>query len=87
MEHELTRFLGIIVSMPSSKSEIPQISAKYNDTEASLHIGHFGLLSGNLRPRVHGLVVEWMATYRKELNTAWEHVQMGKEPNRIEPLV
>jgi hypothetical protein len=44
------------------------------------------VIKGKLPPRVLGLLAEWVALHRDELNANWKLASTGRGPRRIEPL-
>ncbi len=44
------------------------------------------VLEGKLSPRVRGLVTEWAALHREELNDAWDRATRHLPLNPIAPL-
>ena len=74
---EISRFFGIVIAM-------------YYDDHAHFHVwygdyrGH-GLVRG-LPHRVLGMVVEWAASHRTELEENWVHARARAPLARIRPL-
>jgi hypothetical protein len=50
----------------------PHFHAFYGDFEALIDLQKNEIISGNLPPRVLGLVVEWIALHQEELMANWE---------------
>lgn len=75
---EISRFLGIVISMYFNEHNPPHFHVRYNEHRAVIAIGN-----GNLLARVRGLVEEWAELHRDELLAMWN----SKEFHKVEPLV
>jgi Domain of unknown function (DUF4160) len=64
---EISRFFGIIVAMFYNDHAPPHFHVRYGRQRAIVDIATLSLLEGSLSPRVIGLVVEWAAQHRDEL--------------------
>ena len=64
----------------------PHFHARYAGSRAAIQIGSLGLLQGTLPPRVLGLVTEWAAQHRRELEDNWELLRAKKPLRAIAPL-
>lgn len=84
---EISRFLGIIISMYYSDHGIPHFHVEYNDYEASISINDIALLGGNLPPRIFGLVSEWAIENKTELLEDWNLAKEKQKLKKIKPLV
>nr|VFJ44044.1 MAG: protein of unknown function (DUF4160) [Candidatus Kentron sp. DK]VFJ53526.1 MAG: protein of unknown function (DUF4160) [Candidatus Kentron sp. DK] len=80
---EITRFLGIIISMYFDEHNPPHFHVRYNEYRASMGIRDLNLIEGSLPARVRGLVAEWAELHQDELSRMWE----TREFHRVEPLV
>jgi hypothetical protein len=80
---EISRFLGIIISMYFDEHNPPHFHVRYNEYRASMKIMDLNILAGEMPARVRGLVVEWAEMHQDELQRMWE----TKEFHHIEPLV
>ena len=80
---EISRFLGIIISMYFDEHNPPHFHAQYNEYRASMDIKDLNITVGSLPAKVRGLVEEWAELHRDELLLMWE----TKEFHRIQPLV
>ena len=80
---EITRFLGIIVSMYFNEHNPPHIHVRYNEFRAVMDIRSFNVLDGHLPARVRGLVEEWMEQHQQTLLSMWN----SKQFHTVEPLV
>ena len=84
---QISYFLGVIIRMFYREHNPPHFHAYYGDYEALIDIQKNELLSGNLPPRVLGLVVEWTALHQQELMANWERSKKQEPLQAIEPLV
>jgi hypothetical protein len=83
---EISRFLGIIITMYFSEHPPAHFHVRYGEHKAVISIESLTLLQGKLPPRVYGLVVEWASYHQDELLSNW-HLAAAQEPLRpIEPL-
>ena len=80
---EITRFLGIIISMYFEEHNPPHFHVKYNEHRASMSIKDLNITEGRLPAKVRGLVEEWAELYQDELLNMWE----TKDFHHIKPLV
>ncbi|MDO8445611.1 MAG: DUF4160 domain-containing protein [Deltaproteobacteria bacterium] len=80
---EISRFLGIIISMYFDEHNPPHFHVQYNEYRASMDIKNLNITVGSLPAKVRGLVEEWAELHREELLTMWE----TKEFHRVQPLV
>jgi len=80
---EISRFLGIIISMYFDEHNPPHFHVQYNDFRATLDVRTLNISAGSLPARVRGLVEEWAESHQDELLSMWE----TKEFHRIAPLV
>ncbi len=80
---EISRFLGIIISMYFDEHNPPHFHVQYNEYRATIEIKSLNISSGDLPARVRGLVEEWAELHRDELLSMWE----TKDFHRIQPLV
>jgi len=80
---EISRFLGIIISMYFDEHNPPHFHVQYNEYRASMEIKNLNITVGSLPAKVRGLVEEWAELHRDELLSMWE----TKEFHRVQPLV
>jgi hypothetical protein len=80
---EISRFLGIIISMYFDEHNPPHFHVNYNDHRATIEIRTLNLIAGSLPARVRGLVEEWAELHKNELLQMWETSSF----HRIAPLV
>ncbi|MGA2091603.1 MAG: DUF4160 domain-containing protein [Endomicrobiales bacterium] len=84
---ELSRFLGIIITMYYKEHAPPHFHAKYGERRASFSIIDFKLIEGKLPKRVISLVLEWAFEHRNELLEDWKLAQKHENLKKIKPLV
>jgi len=80
---EISRFLGIIITMYFDEHNPPHFHVKYNEHRASININTLNILSGKIPAKVRGLVEEWAELHQSELLRMWEFQDFHK----VEPLV
>ena len=80
---EISRFLGIIISMYFDEHNPPHFHVRYNEYRASMKISDFNVTAGSIPAKVRGLVEEWAELHQDELLEMWE----TKEFRSIKPLV
>ena len=80
---EITRFLGIVITMYFDEHIPPHFHVRYNEYRASVNIQNLNIMTGFLPARVRGLVEEWAELHQDELLKMWE----TKEFHRLKPLV
>ncbi|MBW1616497.1 MAG: DUF4160 domain-containing protein [Deltaproteobacteria bacterium] len=80
---EITRFLGIIISMYFDEHNPPHFHAKYNEYRATVNIKNLNIIEGFLPAKVRGLVEEWAELHQAELLNMWE----TKKFYHLKPLV
>jgi len=80
---EVSRFLGIIITMYFDEHNPPHFHVRYNEHRASVDIKTLNISAGSLPARVRGLVEEWAELHGDELLAMWE----TKEFHSVEPLI
>jgi hypothetical protein len=80
---EISRFLGIIISMYFDEHNPPHFHVKYNEFRATVVINNLNIIAGHLPAKVRGLVEEWAELHQNELMEMWT----TKEFKKIKPLV
>jgi hypothetical protein len=83
---EISRFLGIIITMYYSEHPPPHFHVRYGEHKAVVSVDPPALMQGGLPPRVYGLVVEWAALHRDELLANWQSAKAQAPLQPIEPL-
>jgi len=84
---EISRFLGILISMYFEDHNPSHFHVRYNNFRAVISINNLMLVEGKLPARVLGLVMEWAELHKKELLENWDMVQKTGKYFKIEPLV
>lgn len=84
---EISRFLGIVITMYFNDHEPPHFHVRYAEFRAVVSIEALRLLAGDLPPRVLGLVAEWAQLHRSELAANWTLLAEEGKFNPIDPLV
>jgi hypothetical protein len=83
---ELSRFLGMVISIYFDDHNPPHFHVEYNDNEALISINDLSVMRGNLPPRVMGLATEWARLHQTELLENWNMVKDNGKYYKIEPL-
>lgn len=67
----------------------PHFHAAYDDFEGVFCIETLQMVSGNLPPRIRGLIIEWASLHKDELKENWKLVTKKENQtfNKIKPLV
>ena len=84
---EISRFLGITISIYYKEHGSPHFHAKYGGQVGVFLISDLRLIEGQLPKRVISLVLEWAFEHRDELIVDWELARIGKPLREIAPLV
>lgn len=80
---EISRFLGIVISMYFDDHNPPHFHVRYNDFRAVMDIQTLNVVHGALPARVRAPVEEWAELNQNELLEMWK----SKEFHKITPLV
>ncbi|MGL5077634.1 MAG: DUF4160 domain-containing protein [Waterburya sp.] len=83
---EISRFLGIIITMYYNDHPPPHFHVRYNQQKAIIDIKNLSILEGKLSPKVLGLVIEWAAIHQTELLENWQRARENQPLNRVQPL-
>ena len=83
---ELSRFLGMVISIYFDDHNPPHFHVGYNEDEALISIDDLSVLKGNLPPRVMGLAMEWARLHQAELLENWNMIQADGKYFKVEPL-
>lgn len=83
---KLSEFFGIVIYMYWGDHGPPHFHARYAGQKASIAIADLSVSAGSLPPRALGLVVEWAALHRGELELAWRKASSNEPVDPIEPL-
>ncbi|MDP2832309.1 MAG: DUF4160 domain-containing protein [Pseudomonadota bacterium] len=82
---ELSRFLGIVITMFWNDHAPPHFHAKYGKYEISVNILS-GVVEGVFPRRALRHVIDWYELHQAELLADWNLCSASKIPNPIEPL-
>lgn len=80
---EISRFLGIVITMYFNEHNPPHFHMRYNEYRATFDIDTLNISAGSVPAKVRGLVAEWAELHQDELRRMWETQDFYK----IEPLV
>ena len=83
---EISRFLGIIITMYYNDHAPPHFHARYSGYDVAIAIDTGEVLDGSFPPRALGLVQEWRARNRVELAEDWKLACEHKALKGIAPL-
>lgn len=83
---EISRFLGIIITMYFKEHGVPHFHARYGDFRAAFSIEDLRLIEGRLPSRVTALVLEWAFEHRTELLENWRRAAARKPLRPVLPL-
>lgn len=84
---EISRFFGIVITMYFYDHNPPHFHVRYENHRAVIDIRTLETSSGQLPPRVLGLVLEWAALHRAELLDNWTMLAGEGKFRPIDPLV
>lgn len=84
---EISRFLGIVISMHYNDHSPPHFHAKYGDDIGVFSIKDLMMTEGELPRRIISYVLEWAFEHRDELLTNWECIEKRKPLQKIAPLI
>ena len=82
---EISRFLGIVISIYYNEHNPPHFHAEYGDFQITVEI-ESGIVNGRFPKRALKAVLEWHNLYQEELMKDWELAIKGKPLNKIKPL-
>ena len=83
---EISRFLGLVLSMYYSDHRPPHFHVRYGDHEAIIAIESGRLLGGGLPTRASHLVEEWRSLHVAELLEDWQLAEDRRPLRKIAPL-
>ena len=83
---EISRFLGIIITMYYNDHPPPHFPVRYNQQKAIIDIQKLSIIEGQLSPRILGLVIEWADIHQTELIENWQRAREQNPLEKIEPL-
>jgi len=82
---EISRFLGIVISMYYDEHNPPHFHAKYGDFKISVEI-ESGIVIGKFPKRALRAVLDWYDLHKEELLQDWQLAVNDQPLNKIEPL-
>ena len=82
----ICQFFGITIAMFHNDHSPPHFHARYAGQRATIRIDPPGVLTGELSPRVLGLVIDWTSQRKRELLSDWDLARRGLPLNPIAPL-
>ncbi len=82
---EISRFLGIIITMYYHEHNPPHFHVRYQDYKAVIFIENLAV-EGKLPPKALGLVIEWASKHRQELLEDWKLALQKLQLKPISPL-
>jgi hypothetical protein len=82
---EISRFLGVVISMYFREHGVAHFHAVYGVHQISVEV-QSRTVRGTFPPRLLRHVVVWAALHEVELLANWELARQGKPLNRIMPL-
>jgi hypothetical protein len=82
---EISRFLGVIITMYWGDHAPPHFHASYGDYEITVNI-HNGVVQGKFPKRALRLVLEWYELHQDELIKNWELCRNKQPVIPIAPL-
>jgi hypothetical protein len=82
---EISRFLGIVISMPYSDHAPPHFHARYGAHKITVGISD-GRMVGQFPLRARALVLEWRAIHQAELIENWQRAREHRTLLPIMPL-
>ena len=74
---EISRFLGIIISMYFEEHNPPHFHIRYNEYRASMDIKNLNIIVGSLPAKVRGLVEEWGRNTPRRTTGNLEHKRIS----------
>lgn len=83
---EISRFLGIIVTMFADDHNPPHLHVEYGEYKALVSLDKF-VVRGEMPRKVLRYVFEWMDRHGDELQENWRRLRNGEEAMKIKPLI
>ncbi len=82
---EISRFLGIVISMYYDEHNPPHFHAEYGDYEIIVQI-ESGITKGKFPPRALKATLEWHKINKEALMQDWHLASKKKSLKKIKPL-
>ena len=83
---EISRFFGIVIAIYYNDHAPPHFHAKYGGHNAKIEIATGIVIDGAMPRRALGLIEEWRALRRAELDLVWQSIASRQPHAKIEPL-
>ena len=83
---EISRFLGISITMYFKDHAPPHFHAEYNGIEILVDINSNNVIKGVFPSNKLKLILAWAEIHHEELLSCWELAKNNKMPTKIEPL-
>ncbi|ELR98098.1 DUF4160 domain-containing protein [Gloeocapsa sp. PCC 73106] len=83
---EISRFLGIIITMYYNDYPPPHFHVRYNQQKAIVDIENLSVIEGQLTNIILGLVIEWAAIHKTELFANHQRARQQQPLEKIPPL-
>lgn len=82
---EISRFLGIVISMYYDEHNPPHFHAKYGSFKISVEI-ESGIVNGKFPKRALRAVLDWYDLHKEELIQDWKFAVKNQPLKKIKPL-
>lgn len=83
---DISRFMGMFVSMIYSEGICPRFKVRYGRKKASFAIESLELLEGSLPKWAIKITTKWAELHRDELLQNWDRLRNGLRARKIEAL-
>lgn len=84
---ELSRFLGVIITMYADDHNPPHFHATYGEYEAIYDIEERAFIKGMLPTKQARYVLAWAELHKEEIIKNWNNLQKGNGIEKINPLM
>lgn len=82
---EISRFLGIVITMYFNEHNPPHFHAKYEKFKISVEI-ESGIVNGKFPKRALRAVLDWYDLHKEELLQDWQRAIKDQPLKKIKPL-
>ena len=82
---EISRFLGVVITMYNNDHLPPHFHARYSGYEITININN-GVVEGKFPKRALKHVLEWYELHQDELAENWDLAQGHRPTRKIPPL-
>ncbi len=83
---EISRFLGIVISMYYDEHNPPHFHARYGSYKISVQIESGMVMKGFFPKKELRAVLNWQELHKKDLMQDWQLAEIEKPLNKIKPL-